>query len=334
MPNPQSTIQRSLAEWFRHAARDLPWRRTRDAYAILVSEIMLQQTQVATVLPYYERWLARFPDFSALAEAEESDVLGVWQGLGYYSRARNLHRAAQHIVAQHGGEMPRDPVLIRALPGVGRYTAGAVASFAYDLPEPLVDANVARVLARLLDLHEPVDSPAGQRALWAEATALVPKKNARTFNGALMELGALLCTPRAPRCSECPIRPHCRAHAAGTAETLPHKKPRRKTIALSEPAAWIVKGASILLAQQTGPRWGGLWKLPTLASMPDSEPLLTLDYPFTHHRITLTIFPRPQPAALLENQVWHSLHDLPPHAAPHKRAIQQLNAYFSVGSKP
>ncbi len=285
---------------------------------------MLQQTQVATVIPYYERWLARFPDFSALAEAEESDVLGVWQGLGYYSRARNLHRAARHIVAQHGGEMPRDPALIRALPGVGRYTAGAVSSFAFDLPEPLVDANVARVLARLLDLHEPVDSPAGQRALWGAAVALVPKKNARTFNGALMELGALLCTPRAPHCPACPIQSQCKARAAGTAEILPKKKPRRKTISLSEPAAWIVKRARILLEQQTGPRWKGLWKLPALASTPDIEPLLTLDYPFTHHRVTLSIFLRPQPAALLENQAWHPLTQLPALAAPHRRAIEHL----------
>ncbi len=285
---------------------------------------MLQQTQVATVIPYYERWLTDFPDFAALAEAEESDVLSVWQGLGYYSRARNLHRAARQILAQHGGKMPRDPALIRALPGVGRYTAGAVASFAFDLPEPLVDANVARVLARLLDLHAPVDSPAGQHALWAAAIALVPKKDARTFNSALMELGALLCTPRAPQCPACPIRLHCKARAAGTAEALPNKKPRRKTIALSEPAAWVVKRTRILLEQQTGPRWRGLWKLPALAAMPDIEPLLTLDYPFTHHRITLSIFARPQPAALLENQAWHPFEQLPALAAPHKRAIEQL----------
>src|SRR5688572_29268824 len=157
---------------------------------------MLQQTQVATVIPYYERWLSRFPDSSTLAAADESEVLSVWQGLGYYSRARNLHRAARHIVAHHRGAMPDDPEQIRALPGVGRYTAGAVASFAFDLPEPLVDANVARVLARLLNLSEPIDSTAGQRALWKEATELVPQKAPGEFNAALMELGAILCKPR------------------------------------------------------------------------------------------------------------------------------------------
>ena len=233
----RARLRSKLVAWFGKAARDLPWRRTRDPYAILVSEVMLQQTQVATVIPFYERWLARFPDFGALASADESEVLSVWQGLGYYSRARNLHRAAKTVVAAHGGEMPRDPMFIRALPGIGRYTAGAVASFAFDLPEPLVDANVARVLARLLDLHTPIDSTAGQAALWSAAIALVPQKGARTFNSALMELGALVCAPRTPQCLLCPIRTHCAAFANGTAESLPRKKPRRKQIALSEPSA-------------------------------------------------------------------------------------------------
>ena len=325
--NPRS-LHRSLVAWFRKAARDLPWRHTRDPYAILVSEIMLQQTQVATVIPFYKRWLARFPDFASLAAAEESEVLSVWQGLGYYSRARNLHRAAKTVVEKHDGEIPRDPALIRALPGIGRYTAGAVASFAFDLPEPLVDANVARVLARLLDLQQPVDSTAGQRALWETATALVPEKDARTFNGALMELGALVCTPRAPRCGECPVRPHCAASAHGTAESLPRKKPRRKTSALSEHCAWIVRRGRILLEQQTGKRWRGLWKLPALPAAPDAEPVFTHDYPFTHHRITLNVFTQPAPANLRENQSWHPLTALGglPLTAPHRRAIERLKA--------
>ena len=332
MPNPQSAIRnpqslrRSLAAWFRRAARDLPWRRTRDPYAILVSEIMLQQTQVATVIPFYERWLARFPDFASLADAEESEVLSAWQGLGYYSRARNLHRAAKTVIAAHDGKMPRDPALIRALPGVGRYTAGAVASFAFDLPEPLVDANVARVLARLLDLHTPIDSTAGQAALWAEAIALVPEKGARIFNSALMELGALVCTPRSPHCGECPITKHCAAFAHGTAESLPRKKPRRKRVALSEHCAWIVSRGRILLEQQIGNRWRGLWKLPALPAAPHAEPLLTLDYPFTHHRVTLNVFAQPAPSPLGENHEWHPLSTLASLAltAPHRRAIEQL----------
>ena len=323
-----AALRRALGSWFTKNARDLPWRRTRDPYAIFVSELMLQQTQVVTVLPYYARWLARFPDFFALAAAEESDVLAVWQGLGYYSRARNLHRAARHVVAHHGGEMPRDPALIRALPGVGRYTAGAVASFAFDLPEPLVDANVARVLARLLALATAIDTTAGQHALWTAAESLVPKRGARTFNSALMDLGALVCTPRAPRCGECPIRPHCRANKNGTAEILPRKKPRKKTVALAEHSAWVVVKGRILLEQQSGPRWRGLWKLPQLLAAPASEPLLTLDYPFTHHRVTLAIYALPAPTPLRKNQAWHPLARLAqvPLAAPHRRAIQRLAA--------
>ena len=324
----RARLRGKLAAWFHKAARDLPWRSTRDPYAILVSEIMLQQTQVATVIPFYERWLARFPDFASLAAAEESEVLTVWQGLGYYSRARNLHRAAKTVVKMHGGEMPRDPALIRALPGIGRYTAGAVASFAFDLPEPLVDANVARVLARLLDLHTPVDSTAGQSALWAAAIALVPQKGARIFNGALMELGALVCTPRAPRCAECPVARHCAAFSRGTTESLPRKKPRRKTSALSEHCAWIFRRGRILLEQQTGPRWRGLWKLPALAAAPDAAPVFTHDYPFTHHRITLNVFTQPAPAHLGENQSWHPLAALDelPLTSPHRRAIESLRS--------
>jgi A/G-specific adenine glycosylase len=330
--NLQSTnraeIRRSLIAWFAKAARDLPWRRTRDPYAIFVSELMLQQTQVATVIPYYERWLSRFPDFSALAAADESDVLSVWQGLGYYSRARNLHRAARHIVAHHRGAMPDDPEQIRALPGVGRYTAGAVASFAFDLPEPLVDANVARVLARLLNLSEPIDSTAGQRALWAEATELVPQKAPGEFNAALMELGAILCKPREPGCLLCPVQKQCAAHRADTVGVIPKKKPRRKTVLLDEPCTWIVRNGQILLEQQTGPRWRGLWKLPALDQVPEIPAILTLDYPFTHHRVTLSVFPAPTPQGIRENHAWHKRSDLPhiPLAAPHRRAIDRLCA--------
>ena len=330
-PHPQSPPaatfpRRALTAWFRRAARVLPWRCTRDPYAILVSEIMLQQTQVATVIPFYERWLARFPDFPSLAAAEENDVLSLWQGLGYYSRARNLHRAAKTVVSTHGGAMPRDPAHIRTLPGIGRYTAGAVASFAFDLPEPLVDANVARVLARLLDLHTPIDSTAGQAALWAEAISLVPKRGARIFNSALMELGALICTPRAPRCGECPIRKSCVASANGTAESLPRKKPRRTRAELAEHCAWTMHRRRILLEQQTGKRWRGLWKLPALPAAPHTTPLLTLEYPFTHHRVTLSIFAQPAPSPLHENLAWHALATLAdiPLTAPHRRAIEKL----------
>jgi len=332
--NPQS-LRRALASWFHKAARDLPWRSTRDPYAILVSEIMLQQTQVATVIPFYERWLARFPDFASLATADESEVLSVWQGLGYYSRARNLHRAAKLVVEKHGGEMPRDPALIRALPGIGRYTAGAVASFAFDLPEPLVDANVARVLARQLNLHTPIDSTAGQAALWSIAGSLVPKEGARSFNGALMELGALVCTPRLPHCERCPIRKCCAAFANGTTASIPRKKPRRKQAELAEHCAWTVSHGRILLEHQTGKRWSGLWKLPSLPAAPDAAPLLAVEYPFTHHRVTLSVFAQPTPSPVRENLAWHPLASLAgvPLTAPHRRAIERLRGAIHLRGK-
>jgi len=330
---PQSKIERhkfraALARWFRAQGRDLPWRRTRDPYAIMVSEFMLQQTQVVTVLAFYARWLARFPDFATLAAASEADVLHVWQGLGYYSRARNLHRAAQEVVAQHGGSLPDDLAAIAALPGVGRYTAGAIASFAFDRATPIIDANIARVLARLLDLREPIDTPRGSAILWRTAEALLPGRGGRLHNSALMELGALLCTPRTPRCPVCPVRVHCQAKVPAS---LPLKQPRRKTVALAEDCAWIVCAGQLLLEQQTGPRWRGLWKLPPLTSAPrDAKLLLALEYPFTHHRVTLSVFAAHAAKRAALHQRWIALDAIETLAlaAPHKRAILRLAAGF------
>jgi A/G-specific adenine glycosylase len=313
-----------LARWFKSRGRDLPWRRTHDPYAIMVSEFMLQQTQVATVLDYYRRWLARFPDFAALAAATEDDVLHAWQGLGYYSRARNLHRAAQAIHAQYGGRPPRDPALLEALPGVGRYTAGAIATFAFDRAVPIIDANIARVIARLLDLQEPIDSARGGEILWTTAAMLLPKNRGRLHNSALMELGALVCAPRNPSCLLCPVRVHCRAKSP---ESLPKKKPRRKTVALAEDCAWIIDQGRLLLEQQTGPRWRGLWKLPRLPERRSNPKLLlSLEYPFTHHRVTLSVFAVPRAPALSPGQQWIPLGEMSAIAlaAPHRRAIKRL----------
>src|SRR4051812_34670543 len=175
--NDPKALRLKLARWFRQHGRDLPWRRTHNPYAIMVSEFMLQQTQVVTVRDYYARWLARFPDFTALAGASEADVLHVWQGLGYYARARNLHRAAKQVAAQHAGQLPDDLAAIAALPGVGRYTAGAIASFAFDRSTPIIDANIARVIARLINLQEPIDTKRGSEILWQTAEQLLPAKN-------------------------------------------------------------------------------------------------------------------------------------------------------------
>lgn len=321
-------LSKPLTEWFARFGRDLPWRRTRDPYAIMVSEFMLQQTQVATVIPYFERWLIRFPDFTALAAASEPEVLAAWQGLGYYARARNLHRAAKEVVARHGGRLPDDPMAIATLPGVGRYTAGAIASFAFDRPVAAVDANIARVLARIIDLQEAVDSTSGAARLWSAAEALLPKgeTGGRLHTSALMELGALLCLPRQPQCLICPVRRVC---AAKEPELLPIKKPRKKTVALTEDCEWHgASGGKILLEQQTGTRWRGMWKLPRLTTEAMGDPLLEFDYPFTHHRVTLRVFDSPnlrvQEAAADQRWVAVAELDQVAIAAPHKRAILRL----------
>jgi len=256
-------VRSALLAWFARHQRDLPWRRTRDPYAIWLSETMLQQTRVETVIPYYERFLARFPTVLALADAEPDEVTQLWSGLGYYSRARNLHAAARAIASEHGGVLPREVEALRELPGVGRYTAGAVASIAFDRPAPIVDGNVARVLARLLDLRDDLSSPAMQKRLWAEAEALARGPHPGDLNQALMELGALVCTPRAPKCLLCPLREQCRALAAGDPEALPVKKKAAAPKRIEATAALITR-AGKLLAVRRPPHGllGGLWDLP------------------------------------------------------------------------
>jgi A/G-specific adenine glycosylase len=209
-PRTAAEFRRRLLRWFRRHGRDLPWRRTRDPYHVLVSEFMLQQTQVSRVQEYYQRFLARYPTVDALAVAPAAVVRETWEGLGYYRRAENLHRLAQHVVREHAGVIPADPELLLRLPGVGRYTAGAVASFAYERATPAVDTNVARVLRRVF--HPRLGRPGAERRLWATAAAIVPRrgKTAWAFNQAIMELGALVCTARVARCGECPVRVVCR----------------------------------------------------------------------------------------------------------------------------
>ncbi len=258
-----SELRRALLAWYRRHRRDLPWRRTRDPYAIWLSETMLQQTRVETVIPYYERFLARFPSVQALADAEPDDVIQLWSGLGYYSRARNLHAAARKVVDDHGGALPSEIGALRQLPGVGRYTAGAVASIAFDRSAPIVDGNVARVLARLFDLREDVTTPPMQKRLWEEAEALARGPHPGDLNQALMELGALLCTPRAPKCLLCPLREQCKGLAAGDPEALPIKRPAAAPKRI-EAAAAVITRAGKLLAVRRPPEGllGGLWDLP------------------------------------------------------------------------
>ena len=304
------------------AAASFPGATRKILYAILVSEFMLQQTQVATVLPYYERWLARFPDFASLARAKESEVLHAWQGLGYYARARNLHAAAKAVQQNFRGTLPADAAAIAALPGIGRYTAGAVASFAFDQPEPIVDANIARVLARLTNWQLPIDTAAGQAHLWKTAAALVPRVGARLHNSALMELGALVCLPRRPLCQQCPVRTFC---AAIEPAELPRKKPRPSLVRLHELHGFALRRDRVLL-EQSRDRWCGMWILPRLARAPGRAPLLRLDFPFTRYRITLSVFRQFPPRSPNERQRWFPVRSLEalPLPSPHRRALAEL----------
>jgi A/G-specific adenine glycosylase len=230
-PATVNAFRRALPRWYRRHKRDLPWRRTRDPYAIWISEAMLQQTRVETVVSYWRRFLELFPNVATLAAADERDVLAAWSGLGYYRRARALHSAARAIVERHGGEFPSDANHVRELPGIGPYTAGAVLSIAFDQPEALVDGNVARVFCRLFELDAPHESPALKRELWNLARRLVPQDGgAGEWNQALMELGATICTPRSPSCASCPLERRCKASANGRVLELPRTKTRRAPI--------------------------------------------------------------------------------------------------------
>ncbi len=316
-------VQR-LVGWYRGAARDLPWRRSRDPYAIWISEAMLQQTRVETVGDFWVRFLERFPSVEALAAASEEDVLAAWSGLGYYRRARALHAAARRIASDHAGEFPRTRGELLALPGIGRYTAGALLSIAFDQPEPLVDGNVERVFARLFELDAAAGSPELVRSAWALAERFASdlgQARPRDWNQALMELGATLCTPRAPRCPECPLVRSCAARRSGRALELPRPKRRPEPLDVRLELALVRETvrdeARETPARETGPArarvllerrppgglMGGMWQLPTRECVePGAEPRLfapgwalplalvegelgTLSHSITRHRI-------------------------------------------------
>jgi A/G-specific adenine glycosylase len=260
-----------LLAWFSTHRRALPWReQKRDPYRVWVSEVMLQQTRVEVVVPYFERFVRRFPTLRALAQAPIDEVLALWSGLGYYARARNLHRAAQAALQREGG-LPRTAAGLRELPGFGPYTAAAVASLAFGEHEALVDGNVARVLSRVLRL--PGDAAQARAAAWRAAPALLPPGRAGEFNEALMELGATLCTPRSPRCGECPLAARCAAHAHGDAEAFPAPKPRKERPRLNWAALALRRsdGAVLLARRAPGELFAGLWELPS-AEVPADAP--------------------------------------------------------------
>ena len=318
----RAEFTRQLCEWFSVAQRDLPWRHkenARDPYRVLVSEIMLQQTVVATVIPFYERFLKRFPSIEDLARASLEEVLPLWAGLGYYSRARNLHKLAQVVVQEHNGEFPRELHEVLKLPGVGRYTAGAVTSIAYDAPSPIVDANVARVFSRLFLIEGDLKSSINQQKLWLEAEKTVRsgKENGcapSQLNPALMELGALICTPRTPKCDKCPVRDFCAAYKTDRQNELPHATPKRQQILLHDACAFLHREGQVFLRQRPHDAkiwWRGMWELPRVTARaeetvvealqrmlreeldieaPVGALLKSISHGVRHHNITLDCF--------------------------------------------
>lgn len=284
---------------------------------------MLQQTQVSTVIAYYNEWLRRFPDFVSLARASENDVLSAWQGLGYYARARNLQTTARTVVDRFRGRFPRSLEQMQQLPGIGKYTAHAVASFAFDQPVPIVETNTARVLTRLFDFRESIDSDRGRQTLWQYAAALVPKSNASIYNAALIDLGALVCVARQPRCGICPVEKFCRAK---NPQTLPVKKSRPRTKRLIEQHAFVVRQGKILL-QQSSTRWGGMWILPPLQrESANQRPVYKSIFPFTDHRVTLSVYARHRKKISKPLQSWVRIDSLDsiPMPSPHRKALRQL----------
>lgn len=308
----QSWLRRRLLDWFARHQRDLPWRGNRDPYRIWVSEVMLQQTQTATVVPFFHRFLDTFPTLADLAAATEHEVLRQWEGLGYYRRARDLHRAAQQIVSEHKGQFPRDPAVLATLPGMGRYTVGAVLSQAFELRLPILEANSQRVLCRLFGIREEPTRGSTRRKLWEIAESLLPRRHVGDFNQALMELGALVCTPTTPRCPQCPLQKACVANRLGLQEKIPSRLPRKSSLLVREVCVVIRRAARVLLVQRPPDgRWPGLWEFPH-GPMEAGEQLeaaveriagemtgirirlgaevLAIRHTVTHHRIILTCF--------------------------------------------
>jgi A/G-specific adenine glycosylase len=257
-------IAQALLDWYRAHRRALPWRATRDPYAVWVSEVMLQQTQVSTVLDYYARWMRRFPNIEALAAAEEADVLHVWQGLGYYSRARSLLSGARKVRDEHAGRVPDRVEALLALPGIGPYSAGAIASIAYGQPAPIVDGNVTRLLCRLFGLSGAPSRQPLRSKLWALAEQLIPRGHSGDFNQALMELGALVCTPKQPDCKRCPVAQHCVAHRDDRVHLLPETPRRPPVTRIRMVAAVVLRRGRVLVTRvpDDAARWAGMWQFP------------------------------------------------------------------------
>lgn len=325
-----------LLAWYQANKRTLPWRDHPDPYAVWVSEIMLQQTRVETVIPYFEKWMRLFPTIRSLAKASEQEVLNVWEGLGYYSRARNLHKAAQIVVEKYQGEIPHDLDELRKLPGIGRYTLGAIASMAFGMDVATLDGNIKRVYARIFDVTEPVDSTAGETLLWQLADENLPKGQAGDYNQALMDLGATICVPKNPRCLICPVMKLCRARQNGTQNERPVLTPKKEVPHYVHAAGVVIERARVLLARRPSKGLlGGMWEFPNgrvsgdpakelskrleaeyklrlrVIRKPHAEPLGIVKHGYSHFSVTVHAF-RCELISMAEgtNLKWVPLKDL------------------------
>ncbi len=303
-------IQKRLLNWFEQNGRDLPWRKNRDPYAIWISEIMLQQTQVATVIPYYQRFLKSFPTIRHLAKSDLSKVLKIWEGLGYYSRARNLHRASKIILNHFKGKIPDHLTDLLNLPGIGKYTAGAILSIAYNKEAPILDGNVKRVLSRLFTVSE--DPKKAEGLLWKISESLIPKGRSNSFNQAIMDLGAVICAPKDPLCHRCPLHPYCKAKASGNPERYPSRGVKKRIPHIEAISGVILRNGEVLLHQRPPEGLlGGLWEFPNWRSEENGRLRLrlrnhikkemgmnvevkgsigTFKQTFTHFKLTLHVF--------------------------------------------
>ena len=308
-------FQSALAAWFAKEGKDYPWRRTTDPYEILVSEVMLQQTQIATVLGrgFYMRFLEAFPDTRTLAAAEDEPLLKAWEGLGYYRRARMLREAARTIENDHGGCFPDTLEGILALPGVGRYTAGAVMSFAFDRPAPIVDGNVARVLSRLMDFSEKIDGSGAQKTLWGWAGELLDESSPRIHNSALMELGQSYCRPGVPDCLGCPVSAFCRCSEP---ELLPIKGKRVKMTEVDESVVFVLREGKVLLRKLKEGRRVGMWRLPEREIEKDWPLLHERKYGITRYRVTLKVHEGPDDMEAGLGEAWHTMDELSERVMP------------------
>lgn len=337
-----------ILAWFESHQRDLPWRRTYLPYHVWVSEIMLQQTQMERAVDYFERWLRHFPDIASLADAGEGEVLKLWEGLGYYSRVRNLLKTARILMVEHGGRLPADHDALLKLPGIGRYTAGAIMSLAFNRQYPVVDANVERLLARLYDISTPVKSKENQLFIWQKVKELLPAGQARNFNQGLMELGALVCRPAKADCDRCPLRGHCLAFRHGTVEKRPVPDRRQEYVPLTTAATVLICDEKIFIRQRpANGRWPGMWEFPggevggeetpeqvasrTGREITDSDLPLTkiavLRHSFTRYRVTMHCF---------LGSCLHRPQSVSPATGPQKRWVtsRELGSYsFGAGHR-